>query len=271
MNKPILEANTMTARIVDSRPTDSTVNPDREPEAKPATRRAPPAWLASRRHLLTFFFIWGVVTGISELNAPGSAQPAEAPRSQADMLELYLVLMGMQCLWVRFVSKGMQSYGRSITEFLQARRNGPMAIAWDAILGGLALLLIYSLYAGLNSLTHRDLTATNALLPAVPTGALAVTVWAAMSLCAGICEEIVFRGYLQGQLTALTGKPALAIVLQAGLFGIAHVYEGFTSVCYIVLHALVLGLLAAWRGNVRACMVEHAAWDILEGLGLMTI
>src|SRR6202034_807862 len=110
---------------------------------------------------------------------------------------------------------------------------------------------------------------TNPLLPAVPNGAAQIIAWIGLSLSAGICEEIVFRGYLQRQLAALSGSASLAILGQAIVFGIAHGYEGVGAVIRIVVYGLAIGLLAQWRGNIRACVLAHAAWDILAGFGLM--
>ena len=52
-----------------------------------------------------------------------------------------------------------------------------------------------------------------------PLGAIEVTLWVIMSMTAGFCEELVFRGYLQKQFLAFTGRATLAVLAQAILFG----------------------------------------------------
>ena len=231
----------------------------------------PQALLAPRKHTVIFLLICCAVTAVSAMNAAGNAHPGTSPHSQNEMMQVYLFMIGMQCLWVRFISKGMKRCERSIFEFLATKNYGPAALAKDILFGALAFLTIYFISNGLGNLIHHDPSASAPLLPALPNGPLAVTVWIALSLSAGICEEIVFRGYLQRQLSALTGNLALAIVLQAVIFGVAHAYEGVAAMFDITLHGLILGLLAAWRGNIRAGMIEHAAWDIIAGLGIMQI
>ena len=41
------------------------------------------------------------------------------------------------------------------------------------------------------------------------------------------------------------------------------------AVIRIVVYGLAFGMLALWRGNIRAGMLAHAAWDILAGLVLI--
>ncbi len=75
------------------------------------------------------------------------------------------------------------------------------------------------------------------------------------------------QGPLQRQLAPMTGRPWLAILIQAILFAIGHAYEGPVAVADIVVIGLILGSLAAWRGNIRAAILVHAALDILGGFG----
>ena len=116
-------------------------------------------------------------------------------------------------------------------------------------------------------LSHGE-AASNPLLPAVPSGVTEILLWVGLSISAGICEETVFRGYLQRQLAALSGSTVVAILGQAIVFGAAHGYEGVGSVVRIVVYGLATGILAQWRRNIRAGVLAHAAWDMLAGLGL---
>ena len=100
------------------------------------------------------------------------------------------------------------------------------------------------------------------LLPRTP---LEVVIWFGLSITAGICEEIAFRGYLQRQLHALTGSITLAILAQAATFGVAHSYQGWRQVIVISVLGVLYGALAAWRRNLRANMIAHAWGDIWEG------
>jgi uncharacterized protein len=231
-----------------------------------ATSSLPRTLLASRRHTLIFLAICLAVTVVSALNANRGAPPA-APAGSNQMLRLYVFLIGMEWLWVRFVYKGMQAHGRSLFEFIGHPWFTLRQMAGDLMYAALALGFSYTCFIGIDRLLRHGEAVTNPLLPAVPSGAAGIIVWIGLSLSAGICEEIVFRGYLQRQLAAISGSTSLAILGQAMVFGMVHGYEGVGAVIRIGVYGLAFGMLAHWRGNIRAGMLAHAAWDILAGLG----
>lgn len=235
------------------------------PAGRPSADNLPrPALLASRRHTLIFIAICMCVTVFGALNANHGAA-----RSPNEMLQVYLWLIGLEWLWVRFVYKGMQAHGRSMLDFIGWDWPTPRQLTADLAYAILALGFSYALFVGSASLLSQGEAVSNPLLPAVPGGFGGTVVWIGLCLSAGICEEIVFRGYLQRQLAALTGRTSVAIIGQAIIFGAAHGYEGLGAVVRIVGYGLAIGVLAQWRGNIRAGVLAHAAWDILEGLGLI--
>ena len=87
-----------------------------------------------------------------------------------------------------------------------------------------------------------------------------------LSISAGFSEELVFRGYLQRQLTALTGRASLALLLQAAVFGVAHGYQGTRACLSIAIYGVLFTLLALWRKSLRPGMIAHAWTDIAGGL-----
>jgi membrane protease YdiL (CAAX protease family) len=104
------------------------------------------------------------------------------------------------------------------------------------------------------------------IAPLVPHGVVEAVLWVLLSVSAGISEELVFRGYLQRQLTALTGRTSLALLLQAAVFGIAHGYQGARACLSIAIYGVLFTLLALWRKSLRPGMIAHAWTDIAGGL-----
>jgi len=100
----------------------------------------------------------------------------------------------------------------------------------------------------------------------LPHRGIELTLWIALSVTAGICEETIFRGYLQRQFMALTKSAPAGILLSAAAFGTAHAYQGFRMVILIGLYGAMFGILAHWRGSVRPGMIAHAWNDSLNGV-----
>lgn len=98
-----------------------------------------------------------------------------------------------------------------------------------------------------------------------PNGRTEVLLWILLSISAGICEEIVFRGYLRQQFKAATGSIVAAVILQGAVFGLAHTYQGWKQVIVITALGILYGILVAWRRNLRSSMIAHAWSDVYEG------
>lgn len=95
-----------------------------------------------------------------------------------------------------------------------------------------------------------------------PTGILEVSLWMGVSVSAGFCEEVVFRGYLQKQIQVVTGSLPLAVVIQAFVFGIAHFDVSWARAGMHVFFGVLCGLLAVWRGSLRPGILGHVWTDI---------
>jgi membrane protease YdiL (CAAX protease family) len=91
--------------------------------------------------------------------------------------------------------------------------------------------------------------------------------WCALSISAGVCEEIVFRGFLpqflQGQLHGgWSIDPALAWLLSVLAFGACHFYQGAAGMLRTALAGALFGLLALVSGDLLLPIVLHALVDI---------
>jgi membrane protease YdiL (CAAX protease family) len=105
--------------------------------------------------------------------------------------------------------------------------------------------------------------ALSTLLPCTGTERLT---WLLVALSVGFCEEVVYRGYLQTQLTAFTRQPALGVLLQALLFGVAHLEQGPGAALRIAVYGLLLGIAARWRHSLLPCIACHISIDVAGGL-----
>ena len=85
----------------------------------------------------------------------------------------------------------------------------------------------------------------------------------AISVAAGVGEEIFFRGLLQ---------PRIGLWASTALFALGHVGYGqpFLLLGVTVL-SLIYGLLARWRGNVWAAVVAHTLFDAVQLLVIIPL
>jgi membrane protease YdiL (CAAX protease family) len=89
-----------------------------------------------------------------------------------------------------------------------------------------------------------------------------------LSATAGVCEEIIFRGYLQRQFSILSRVAAVGIVVQAIIFGASHGYEGLQSMFLIALLGASFGVFTYFRKSVKPAMVAHFCQDGAAGIVL---
>jgi hypothetical protein len=100
----------------------------------------------------------------------------------------------------------------------------------------------------------------------LPQGALEVVLWIAVSVSAGFGEEVVYRGYMQKQILALSGSVTAAVIGQAILFGLSHAYQGLKQVVVITALGVAYGVLPVWRKSLRSNIMAHAWSDIFSGI-----
>jgi membrane protease YdiL (CAAX protease family) len=82
-----------------------------------------------------------------------------------------------------------------------------------------------------------------------------------ISLIAGISEEALFRGAIQGSLADRMGI-VVALILASGLFGVCHLLT-WTYATIAFLIGVYLGWLWISTGNLLTPMITHAAYDFL--------
>ncbi len=99
------------------------------------------------------------------------------------------------------------------------------------------------------------------MLPRIPKER---ALWVLLSLTAGFCEELLYRGFMPAYLNHIfPGIPLLlAIVIAAALFGIGHLYQKLTGVLGTGLMGLIFGLLYFFTGSLFLAMIAHALFDL---------
>ncbi len=88
--------------------------------------------------------------------------------------------------------------------------------------------------------------------------------FALVSFTAGICEELLYRGYLMWYCAVWTG-PIFAVVISSVLFGFGHVYLGVGHVVRTAIVGVVFALIVLATGSLWPAMLLHAVLDLVAG------
>ena len=223
----------------------------------PDRSRVAPVW-----HTIVF-----VVVTLGLTFAQSKQTPQMSNMHLASRLPLYTVMVLFELILFAYVwLLGLRPAGKTLRDIIGGKWNTwaefgiDVAIAmgfWAAVIG---MLLAMHVLLGQN---NQQMEAAKILLPRTY-GEMAA--WVVLSVTAGFCEELIFRGYLQRQFLALTGKVEAAVVLQALVFGAAHLYQGWKGAVTIAVYGALFGILAAWRKSLRPGMIQHAAQDTFSGI-----
>ena len=90
--------------------------------------------------------------------------------------------------------------------------------------------------------------------------------WIAVSVLAGIGEEITWRCVQTQLLVPIVGAYAVAAVLSALSFGGAHFLQGWRSCAVIVFFALGFQTIVWASGSLFVAMAVHVAYDVTAGI-----
>jgi membrane protease YdiL (CAAX protease family) len=152
-------------------------------------------------------------------------------------------------------------------------------IAWllgtpsRATAAAVLLGILFTLYLGQflvlassRALRSKYAKAAKALRGFLPVSAEERRWWLFMSITAGICEELLIRGFLLQFLNGqIEGGVALGLtaawIISSVIFGICHFYQGLRGVVGTAVAGALLGLLAIVSGDLLLPILAHALLD----------
>jgi len=170
----------------------------------------------------------------------------------------------MEWLMLAFIWLGLRIRKQRMRILLGENWGGPRQILRDLGIGVLFLVgsnIVLSLISHL--LKAAPNAATLALLPHTPAE---IAVFSLLTVTAGICEEMIFRGYLQRQFSVFFRSAAAGVVLQGIIFGASHGYQTPKFMLIILVYGVLFGLLAQSRRSLRPGMFAHFLQDLVTGI-----
>lgn len=90
-----------------------------------------------------------------------------------------------------------------------------------------------------------------------------------LALAAGICEEIIFRGYLMHYFLFWAGNTTMGIAATAFcssvLFAFLHGYQGLAGMIKIFIFSLLFAAIFVFSKSLLLVMLIHSVIDIVSG------
>jgi len=224
-----------------------------------------PKLVAPRWHTVLLVALFLALTlGGALFQREARSQPGRMLQ-HSNVVPLYLSLIAMEWGLFFYVWKGgLRRSGTKLRDLIGGRWQSLREVAIDAMLA----LGIWTVWMIIEKGWEHWFGPEHAasIQAFLPRRGVEILLWVAVSVSAGICEEVVFRGYFQRQFEAFTRSKWIALFLQAALFGISHGYQGVEACVKIAIFGALYGLLALWRGSLRPGIIAHAGSDILSGI-----
>jgi membrane protease YdiL (CAAX protease family) len=169
-----------------------------------------------------------------------------------------ILVLGALALWLGVRALGVEAIGLGSVA-------GPTLALWSVGLLGVALAILFLFHWGGRALGIRESPVLRELLPRT---AGEKSVFLFLSLCAGVGEELAFRGYAVPTVARLVGSDLLALAVTCVPFGLVHVYQGGVGVVRSYVLGFALGASFLVTGSLWPAMLAHAGIDIIGGLFL---
>jgi uncharacterized protein len=112
---------------------------------------------------------------------------------------------------------------------------------------------------------NKSLDRVRRLIPKTPTER---AVWILVSISAGVCEEILYRGWLLSLFAATLGSVWFGLLISSIIFGLAHAYQGRNGILGTGIVGAIFGFLFIFSGSLIPGQVLHAAMDLNNGFAM---
>jgi membrane protease YdiL (CAAX protease family) len=191
------------------------------------------------------------------------APPAQQPRLRT---RIYGEAMVLQWSFVLLLFALWYALGRTWEALGLAARLGPGFLAMMALVAGLLVAATLQVRRALldDAALERTLERVRHLEALMPHGPGERAAFGRLALTAGVCEELLYRGFLLWYLGAWM-SPWVAALVASAAFGIGHAYQGWRGVLGTAAAGLMFCALYLVSGSLVPGMLAHAAVDLHAG------
>jgi membrane protease YdiL (CAAX protease family) len=226
--------------------------------------------LAHRPEAILLAILIAVVYPLIGLRRYRRIEHLPEPLPSRTRLRIYWSLIVSQWLLVLLTALLFAGAGRSLVDIGQSLGPSPARTIATAA----ALLVLFAL---LSLFTTRQLkNARPSDLPdrmrragkILPQTGTECAWFAVVALTAGVCEEILYRGFVPWFVDAHLGVAGLGYIVAAIVFGLGHAYQGRGGMFVTAILGLVFGALAFFLRSLVPGHLLHVAIDLVNGIAV---
>ena len=187
------------------------------------------------------------------------AMPARTVAYVRTMLSWWLIVLAMAIVWVR-MDRPAAALGLTVPGDARSWAGAILCVLMLAYVNGQRRVVARMPPEKLERLSSA-FGRTLALLPRTP---LEYRLFLGVSVTAGVCEELLYRGYFFATTShwlTLAGAAAVSSVV----FGLGHAYQGWRGVVKTGAVGLILGAIYIGTGSLLWPAILHATIDIQGG------
>lgn len=223
-------------------------------------------------HILIWVFgiILPFISGLQSQLLAGSLQFNEYTRKKLYLSNSFMLAIAgsvVLVLWL-FKERGLTSLGFSLPHLHNQYFTVFFLVV--AFIFGYVIDLFFSARK-MNALKQEDNWFERSSF--LPEKARELPAYVLLCLCAGVFEEIIYRGFMVTYFLPINGTeseiPWMAIFAPSVLFSLAHTYQGWTAVIKIFIFSLLLGVIFIITKSIYPTMILHFLIDLIGGIVAM--
>lgn len=143
-------------------------------------------------------------------------------------------------------------------------------LAWQ-LLGVFLLLYIIDVFREIGNAKNRESTRKKWLkdIPILPVNFTEFKHFIFVAFTAGVCEEIIFRGFFVNYFLSLNQNNELgnwlAVIIPGFMFAFGHLYQGDKAVLKIIIMAVLFGWIFLLTKSLLLLIFVHFLIDVIGG------
>jgi membrane protease YdiL (CAAX protease family) len=162
---------------------------------------------------------------------------------------------------------------RPISHRGQRLPESPAAWWWTLAIGGVGVAIfgqqayLVATSPDAQAKVRKQLEAQPGVQTVLPANPREARAFCAVAVTAGICEEVLYRGYLLWYLLTLgPGRLAIAAAAAALIFGVGHAYQGARGIVNTAIAGGISMAVYLLTGSLLAPILLHTTLDLANGL-----